>query len=62
MVWHARGQNTIFIPQSVRDKNPVRCSDDVKEDRRIVAAMQRAAARHEIYKRNKPLKFKRLQK
>lgn len=44
-------KNTIFIPRSIRDKNPVRCSDDVKEDSRIVAAMQRAASRHETYKR-----------
>ena len=39
-----------FIPRSIRDKNPVRCSDDVKEDIRIVAVMQRTLARHEKYK------------
>ena len=42
---------TDFIPRSVRDKNPVRCSDDVKEDNRIVVVMQRTAARHETYKK-----------
>ena len=39
-----------FIPGSIRDKNPVRCSDDVKEDNRIVIVMQRTLARHEKYK------------
>lgn len=39
-----------FIPRSIRDKNPVRCSDDVKEDNRIAAVMQRTLARHEKYK------------
>ena len=42
---------TDFIPRSVRDKNPVRCSDDVKEDTRIVAVMQRTVACHELYKK-----------
>jgi hypothetical protein len=39
-----------FIPRSIRDKNPVRCSDDVKEDNRIVIVMQRTLARHDKYK------------
>ena len=39
-----------FIPRSIRDKNPVQCSGDVKEDERIVAALQDSLARHEAYK------------
>ena len=38
------------IPKSIRDKNSVRCSDDAKEDNRIVIVMQRTLARHEKYK------------
>ena len=44
-------KTTDFIPRSVRDKNPVRCSDDVKEDTRIVDVMQRTVTRHELYKK-----------
>ena len=39
-----------FIPTSIRNKNPVRYSDNDEEDNRIVAVMQRTLARHKKYK------------
>ena len=41
---------TEFIPRSARIKNPVFCSNDVKEDGRVVKVMQRCKLRHETYK------------
>ena len=39
-----------FIPRSIRDKNPVCCSNDVKDDNRIAVVIQRTLARHKKYK------------
>ena len=39
-----------FIPRSIRDKNPVQCSGDVREDDRIVAALADSQARHDAHK------------
>ena len=39
-----------FIPRSIRDKTPYRCSDNVKEDNRIAVVMQRTLACHGRYK------------
>ena len=39
-----------FIPRSIRDKNPVQCSADVKEDERIIAALADSQARHDAHK------------
>ena len=36
-----------FIPRSIRDKNPFRCSNNVKEDNRIAVVMQHTLVRHE---------------
>ena len=43
-------QQVNFIPRSIRSKNPVRSSDDVKEDSRIVVVMQQTEDRHKMYK------------
>ena len=39
-----------FIPRSIREKKPVRCSNDIKEDNRIATVMQRTLVLHEKYK------------
>ena len=38
-----------FIPRSIRGKNPVQCSADVREDDRIVAALADSQARHDAH-------------
>ena len=43
-------QKVKFIPRSIRSNNPVRSSDDVKEDSRIVAVMLQTETRHREYK------------
>ena len=39
-----------FIPRSIRDRNPVCCSDNVNEDNRIAVVMQHTLVRQERYK------------
>ena len=51
-----------FIPRSIRDKNPVRCSDDVKEDNKIAIIMQRTLARHKKYKSEQAMDIQEVSK
>ena len=42
-------KTVVFIPRSIRGKNPVQCSADVREDDRIVAALADSQARHDAH-------------
>ena len=45
-----KDKTVTFIPRSIRDKNPVQCSADVREDDRIIKALADSQARHDTHK------------
>ena len=44
-----KDKTVAFIPRSIRGKNPVQCSADVREDDRIVTALADSQAAHDMH-------------